>query len=252
MYQLSPDPPVLGGNYIGTVLLFNETHKSNFDLYYDEWSVYAFDNVTHEFKAIYDTTEHIPITNWNPNPPPPSIFTPPSQCYPISDDETDHSKPNADGISFPTSFSMIISDGNLNYSVYYNADDQMWRADGSLFSNTTTVQLGNKAYNFLTAFSTDANPPINPLPCVMNTQSFGFPGQYFFPPSFPNYLGQADYNGSTADIYEDPSGIISYWINGSPIFFFSIGNYPVFLLVKYYKPGPPPENVFKVPDLCIP
>jgi len=173
IYYYENNPPRWpDGEYLGTVLLANETNKSSFDIYYD-LVYYAFDSVTNEFKAQYDSSVQQIITNWNPTPPPSSIFTPPSQCYLIpGNNDVNHSAPNADGISFPTSFSMFLNDGNNNImSIYYNADNQMSRFDSH---DTTSVQIGNNVYRFPTAFY-NANPPINPLPCSQfNNQSFFF------------------------------------------------------------------------------
>jgi hypothetical protein len=205
---------------------------------------FAFKSVTNEYKAFFSFSSQMIITNWSPAVPVPAVFTPPSQCYflPINN-HVDHSEPNADGISFPTSFTMFTNYGGILVPIYYNGDNQMWRYDTQ---NTSVVQIGNIQHLFNNPFT--AIPAINPLPCVQNNNvNFAFPS-IGIPMSFPTYYGQANYNGNTVDIYGTNS-LISYWINGSPLLFLGYHIPPVY--VESYQPGPPPMNVFNVPSLCI-
>jgi len=232
----------IAAEYLGTVLLENEANKSSFDIYGSFYEYLAFDSATNEYKASFSYDYQTIVTNWIPTPPPPSTFTPPSECYflPFSNN-VDHSEPIADGISFPTSFTMFINYGGRIINIYYNGDNLMWRYD---FQNSSIVQIGNTQHQFNNPLT--ANPAINPLPCVQNNVNFAFPLP--IPTSLPIYYGQANYNGNTIDIY-GINVLISYWFNGSPLLFLGYNLPPLY--VEYYQPGPPPMNVFNVPSLCI-
>jgi len=213
-----------------------------FNIYGSGGEYLAFDSITHNLEVLYfhgDAEKD--VANWNPTPPPPSMFTAPIPCYPTP--MFTSSVPNPLAPAFPNSMTMYSFDGFSETVIYYDGVNQMWRIDTDVM---TILQRGNMAYLFLNAES-PSTPLINPLPCYSYANNYAFiPG---IPSTFSTNLGTATYNGVAVTLWA-AQGQIWYWDStNTPQFFFGG---PVPSVISYFQPGAPPPGVFDPPAFCMP